>query len=254
MLIDHFPSWMTDGLFSQMDWAPWAGEVDPHALDMEYFGNRSGCRECSPLVDKMVNQNGYIISPENSRRLTNIIRALYGENWGRLWTAIKVEYNPLENYSMTETRKLTGKDVTKEEIERAGIIDTDTTSNVDEDSTVGEITSEGNGGGTSGVVPLNGSNPVTIANSTATSSTSNTAQTNTGNTVTVQNSVTDTTDNETRDGSIDRTEDIETTRSGNIGVTTSQQMLDSEFELRKRNYFDYVFTCVDEVLTIPYWR
>lgn len=254
MLIDHFPSWMTDGLFSQMDWAPWADEVDPHALDMEYFGNRSGCRESSPLVDKMTNQNGLIISPENTRRLTNIIRALYGENWARLWTAIKVEYNPLENYSMKETRKLKGKDTRKDEIERTGTIDIDTTTNDDVESKVGAITSEGNGSGTSGVIPLNGSEPVTITNNTANSSTSNTEQTNTSNTVTVQNSLTDTTDNETHDGSLERNEDIETNRSGNIGVTTSQQMLESEYELRKRNYFDYVFTCVDEVLTIPYWR
>lgn len=254
MLIDHFPSWMTDGIFSQMDWAPWADEVDPHALDMEYFGNRSGCRECSPIVDKMTNQNGLIISAENTRRLTNIIRALYGENWARLWTAIKVEYNPLENYSMKETRELTGKDIRSEEIDRTSATKTAGTTNNDEESKVGEITSEGNGSGTSGVVPLNGSDPVTIANSTATSSTTNSQQTNNSNTVTVQSSTVDITDKDVHEGSFDRTEDIETTRSGNIGVTTSQQMLESEYELRKRNYFDYIFTCVDEVLTIPYWR
>ena len=41
------------------------------------------------------------------------------------------------------------------------------------------------------------------------------------------------------------------TRKGNIGVTTSQQMLESEYELRKRHFFEQVFADIDKALTIP---
>lgn len=41
------------------------------------------------------------------------------------------------------------------------------------------------------------------------------------------------------------------TRRGNIGVTTSQQMLESEYELRKRHFFEQVFADIDKALTIP---
>lgn len=40
------------------------------------------------------------------------------------------------------------------------------------------------------------------------------------------------------------------TRSGNIGVTTSQQMLESEYELRKKHYFNAVFSDLDNFLTL----
>lgn len=47
------------------------------------------------------------------------------------------------------------------------------------------------------------------------------------------------------------TRNYELTRSGNIGVTTSQQMIESERKLRMWNFFDMVvFPDVDRVLTI----
>lgn len=42
-------------------------------------------------------------------------------------------------------------------------------------------------------------------------------------------------------------------RHGNIGVTTSQQMLQSEIELRRTHYFDIIMSDVDSILTIPFW-
>lgn len=40
------------------------------------------------------------------------------------------------------------------------------------------------------------------------------------------------------------------TRSGNIGVTTSQQMLESELELRKYDFFKMMFKDIDKVLCL----
>lgn len=41
------------------------------------------------------------------------------------------------------------------------------------------------------------------------------------------------------------------TRSGNIGVTTTQQMAESEIEYRRHLYFEMVFTDIDKLLTLP---
>lgn len=37
-------------------------------------------------------------------------------------------------------------------------------------------------------------------------------------------------------------------RSGNIGVTTSQQMIESEIELRKKNFYDIMYNDIDSIL------
>ena len=41
------------------------------------------------------------------------------------------------------------------------------------------------------------------------------------------------------------------TRSGNIGVTTTQQMAESEIEYRRHLYFEMVFSDIDKLLTLP---
>lgn len=45
----------------------------------------------------------------------------------------------------------------------------------------------------------------------------------------------------------------ELTRSGNIGVTTSQQMIESEFNLRKKNLLDLIYKNIDSILFIDYY-
>lgn len=52
----------------------------------------------------------------------------------------------------------------------------------------------------------------------------------------------------------DRGTDRRLTRSGNIGVTTSQQMLQSERDIWLWDFFKTVYNNVNEVLTIPYYK
>ena len=47
------------------------------------------------------------------------------------------------------------------------------------------------------------------------------------------------------------THDHTLTRSGNIGVTTSQQMLESERQILLWDFFDTVFNDIDKILTCP---
>lgn len=45
----------------------------------------------------------------------------------------------------------------------------------------------------------------------------------------------------------------ELTREGNIGVTTSQQMIESEIALRKKNLLDIIYKDIDSVLFMSYY-
>ena len=63
------------------------------------------------------------------------------------------------------------------------------------------------------------------------------------------------------DGSIDTTKTTtggktnnELTRSGNIGVTTSQQMIESEYNLRKKNLLNLIYRDIDSILFIDYYN
>ena len=46
----------------------------------------------------------------------------------------------------------------------------------------------------------------------------------------------------------------ELTRSGNIGVTTSQQMLESELQLRKYNFYEELYKDVNSVATLSIYN
>ena len=60
------------------------------------------------------------------------------------------------------------------------------------------------------------------------------------------------TDSETQSGTFEHeTEyDTDTRISGNIGVTTTQQMIEQELLLREHNFYDRVFADIDKVLTL----
>ena len=62
----------------------------------------------------------------------------------------------------------------------------------------------------------------------------------------------DTTDNTTYNSTIKETdsESHSLHRHGNIGVTTSQRMIESEIVLRKKNFFEIVFSDIDRLLTL----
>lgn len=236
-LIAHFPSWMTDGIFHYLqEWAPWKDDesVSPVALDTEYLGNRSGDRSVSPLVKRLTwFKDDVILTDGDKLNLANIIRMKYQNDWQRLWDAIHVEYNPLENYSA-------------EEIHTPGVTTT-VRSNMDV-----VATSKANAKSTnqykneSSVKGFGAAEFKPVTQSSGDGSTEQLEANNTGSTT--QKADADKNYTETSHTGTDVM-----TRKGNIGVTTSQQMLESEYELRKRHYFDYVMECVDEVLTIPYW-
>lgn len=174
----------TDGIFhriQRLGFFQWLTEKMAGDLDTEYLYLRSGDKSISPLLEHT-----------SLDKTASIIVSKFGDKWNRLYdTFITKVYNPIENYSMTETEKTNSK--------------------------VKVISS-----GTAGTYGFNSDSSVP----TGESSTETTSEGNA--------------DDNNR----------ELTRSGNIGVTTSQQMLESEIELRKWNFTDMLYQDVDSICTL----
>lgn len=213
-LIDVWDGWLTGGgVFSVLEdlegvSIPWADDGLAPFLDAEYYGNISGDKPISPLLEKMV--EGDVMTDLEKSFVAATIVSLCNTNWSKEWATLAAQYNPIENYSMTEE--------------------------MTDDQTVSEYgkihTREDN---------LKDASKTAVYgfNSSEASDTGSGETTRTG-------SVTD------RDSGEDtHTRNYTLTRSGNIGVTTSQQMLQSERDLWKWNFFrDVVFPDLDKVLTL----
>ena len=274
-LNELFPDWSTGkGVFSALGSldVPWKGSVDSIFLDMEYHGNRSGCKGVSPLLVKL--QDDKILTDEQVLNVAKTIFTMFRVSWQKEWDALTLEYQPIENYRMVEEMKdddtifKYGKMVTSKEDSTHDKTGSDTTSLNKNDARTLDRTTTGTGeqdtsqDTTNNIYGFNSAEAVNTGGQAQTQkATDNQSGTQndkeTVDSISDGKTVYDTTDTDTRNSSVtDSGEDSTThsytlTRSGNIGVTTSQQMLKSEFELWLWNYFyDVVFPAVDKVLTV----
>lgn len=192
----------------------WLSQGIADTLDQEYYLNHSGDKNVSPLVEKLLTLTGVNMV----QKVANIIINKFEDKWTRLYNAfIDGDYEPLENYSMEEvetpniTRDITEKQKTK--------IETETTDDKTENEVYG----------------FNSATPVPSGDS------------NHNGTITVSGD-----ENENKITKQDKeTGTRSLTRHGNIGVTTSQQMLESEIKLRENFlFFNMLFKDVDSVMTL----
>jgi hypothetical protein len=195
-----FPNWMTTGIFSKLSNydVPWKNTVESKTLDIAYHGGYSGNKIISPLLENMLTDGS--LSDDSANMIAMSIVAICGTNWSKLWDTLNFEYNPIENYSMTETETATGESTNK-------------------------------------------------GTATATS-TGNNATYGFNSTDAVNADKSDGTNTETTENAVANLNNRELTRSGNIGVTTSQQMIQSERDLWNWYFYDIVFKDVDNMLTL----
>lgn len=255
-LNEVIPDWdIGYGIFSALQTCdvPWAEEDIASSLDLAYHGNWSGDKIISPLVRKYM--EGDTLTTAELSALARTAFVLYGPSWVREYQTLLAQYDPIENYSMTETMTNDqtvdsyGKTSTRTDNLSHGISGTETrTPNLTETTTPNLTTTAGNtihGFNSTDGVPSTGSEQTATGTNTVTS---------TGTEGTSHSSTeTDTGTSGVVDGGQDtHTRNYRLTRSGNIGVTTSQQMLQSERDLWMWSYFEkIVFPDLDRVLTIP---
>lgn len=223
----------TLGIFTylQLKHVPWQSMDIAQSLNRFYYGNHSGDKIVSPIIDKMLstNDNG-ILSTEQVMQLSDMLYNMYSDKWVKLWEVRNYEFDPGENYNMVENEKTDyGKTSTRtDNLQQAhGGTDTTTPANTttEEDTVYG-------------------------FNSVSGSPADKRVTTNGGTIQTGYNSTIGNTGTQTyADGGQDRRE---LTRHGNIGVTTTSQMLTEVINLWQWNFFkDVVFRDLDSLLTIP---
>lgn len=199
---------------------------------------------------------------------SKIIHARYFPNWLRLAQAFYSEYNPIENYSMEEERtpNLTTTEEGKEQASKDNsLVNTGTTKNTGTIKNDSSLKSTANNSENTSnihlVSPFNSpseyvnndkndivvSSDNTINNTGSTTQTDNTTKTDDYTTTGTESNNVDT------NRTIKATGTEKLTRSGNIGVTTSQQMIESEISLRKLDIINIIYEDIDKVITIPYY-
>lgn len=236
---------------------PWKDDNIDGYLDLYYHNNHSGNKITSPLIDSFIYDGQ--IPTESKEDLASIIFALYGVTWVRMWNIYTSEYEPLQNYDMTEhmssgdtieygKSETRTDDLTQErtdDLTHERTVDlTDTERPLTEKTTdkkvfafnsVGEdgepfdkiIESEG------------GTNTIEHDGTDTVTDTGTETQTNTG------------TQKLEQEGEDTKEHEHTLTRFGNIGVTTTQQMAQQELDLWKWNFFkNVIFPNIDGVLTI----
>lgn len=264
---------------------PWLDKAS--LLDIEYIGNHSGDKTVSPLIDKFIEDNSvltnpFILTSDQRIVLADILLTKYRNKWSRLYAVESAEYNPIENYSMVEEEtpdisrrrqvsndyeerdvKSFDRDITREERATDDFSETDTTT-TKTDYTVSTDTETA-----SDIYGFNSNSPVPSNEANGNSTVHTTGAENDNVVTTGREKVGGMISTETADGDANKETNVHTqagyveetetgtrelTRSGNIGVTTSQQMLESEIALWEWNFYETVFNDVDSVLTIPVYQ
>lgn len=253
ILRDVFSGWESGtGLFSflatqaTMPWAS-AENVDNSVLDIAYFGNHSGGKFCAPLVKLLINDDGVV--PDAARiTLAKILISKYLTNWNNLWETNVAVYSPIHNYDMYEERDLATTDdnveTTDGELSRTGT----------EGLTHGMVETTQHGRTEDNVNYKYGLNTTEYQQNRSDENVSTeggtTTTTDSGTDTTTRNLV-DSTDQTVKEDN-EGTEHEETHRYGNIGVTTTQKLLQEERNLWLWNFFDEVFNDLDKELALAF--
>lgn len=253
ILRDVFSGWESGtGLFSFLaaqTTMPWANaeNVDNSVLDIAYFGNHSGGKFCAPLVKLLIGEDGVI--PSAARvTIAKILISKYLSNWNHLWETNVVVYSPIHNYDMHEERDLATTDdnveTTDGELSRTGT----------EGLTHGMVESTQHGRTEDNVNYKYGLNTTEYQQNRSDENVSTeggtTTTTDSGTDTTTRNLVDSTDQTVTEDN--EGTEHEETHRYGNIGVTTTQKLLQEERNLWLWNFFDEVFNDLDKELALAF--
>lgn len=223
-LSDCFPTGTFTGFLASMTDAPWASgdyaasSDDIERLDVLYVFQHSGDKYVVPLMKMFLDENGKL-TETSLPEAADMALALWKKKWTALWDVANAEYDPIENYRMEEHEETvpTGTEST-----------TDAMTGTDTTRTQGTAA---NNETANAVYGFNSTDPVPASVSSQKSDFS--AGTTFGHTNTETKTFTNRKD--TRD----------LTRSGNIGVTTSQQMLQSSIELARWNFWLQVFEDLD---------
>lgn len=230
ILRDVFNGWNTgSGIFNylaQITDLPWKDveTVDNTVLDIAYFGNHSGAKFCAPIVKLSIDADTGFVTEAARVTIAKILISKYLQNWKHLWETNVAVYTPIHNYDMTESRNL----ITADSMSENG------NSNGQDVTAHGRTQTEmdyryGLNTDTDDPKPSDKMHTTEGGNTTNTSANSD-----------ARNRVNAGEEQETMH------------RAGNIGVTTTQKLIQEERDLWLWNFFDQVFNDLDRELALMF--
>lgn len=253
---------------------------DVVSLNIGYYYNHSGNKLISELVSNELGDDTTLTNDANYN-IARLIVLACKTNWDKLYNSLTIDYSPIENVDETYTETITDKGTnTDSGTDNHLYGGNDTVTNSGTDSTqaggtdkttnTGTVTdSNENKDGTSETINgIAGYNSEDYSKDTKSTTTVNQTITDTrtdnldesttyGRTDTRTLDTKQTTDyNNTDNESISLTHSKDNTtttnrrRHGNIGVTTNQQMIEAEIELRKKYFIDMMYRDCDRFLTL----
>ena len=113
------------GFLAAMSDAPWAEETNLADLDDMYVLQHSGEKYVVPMMNALLTDGKLTQAAIN--KAAAYAFAIYGINWARLWEVLQAEYNPIENYNMTEEKTETPSGKETETTSHTGFDTTETT-------------------------------------------------------------------------------------------------------------------------------
>lgn len=281
---DVFPDWIKapldlglGGIFralSDMN-VPWevyeqSGHTISWQLDMIYHGEHSGQKFVSPMVYPYLNDDGELTTT-TAGYVAAAIAFKFREKWSHLWDLYHIQYSPLANYHMEETRE---RDATSDtdsttvrtpNLREATDVDDSSMTELDrtDETTHGHVVTTGIQRAESGQANkfgFNSSEAVPVSTETGTVTETDT-ETHSGKDTTVVNSsesvTRDATDVKTTTGSdtveedsgvVDHEEET-TTKEGNL-FKAPYEMLQGDRAFWMDDYFSIVFADIDSVLCL----
>lgn len=261
-------SWLDNGIFKQLEQydTPWKSYIDGNTLDLDYYGNRSGNKMVSSLIEKLIVDD--TISAANQEKIAKLVWFKYGNQWTKAWEAVIENYDPLNNYIMDkeeivdETLKTDKSKTTTKETTEGGTNTKKNTGTVQTQETEDSDSMSENEYDSNTDNDIYGFNSADASNADKSHTVQNNTSTNNSN-VESNSIVTDnrTEVNERDLSSTDNIEDvidgtdkkdsvITTKHKGLSGNATPQSMLEGEVRFRfDYNFFNSIFRDVDKILT-----
>ena len=225
------PTLLTDGAFFKHLTILSDLNLSAVQLGTKYYF-RSGEKTVNDLVEHYTS-NG-VVNEAGVTALGSLIDGYYKDDWERIYSALTAEYNPIENYDRNE-------------------LTTNANTGLDTDVYGEQLNTKGSQTNTRGAEDITDTHSIAPYNSSTLSTDDQNHR------VTVQVSDTDgqridTAGTHTDTHTKGTTLTISGRVHGNVGVTTNQQMISAELELRRNNMVRRILEDIDIFLTLKIYE
>lgn len=277
-LIDAFPTLLTTGAFMTSLSVFSREDISLSAVNagIAYALQHSGQKKVSSYVEHYLDDDG-TVTTDGITSIGALLEQYYGTNWNKLLDAFIAEYNPIENYNKVEewsdtksgSDTLTDDIATKQDTHLYGskqntnqygqeqltdLLGQDQVTHVQGARHGTDVTEKyaEDGGYANDTRVTRDQNLVTDTDTTAQRTDTHTKATHTDTLTegTHTDTFTEGSHKDTHETEYDSSVSHEGHVSGNIGTMSTQDMIQQEWSLRSKDFFNKMFNDIDEFLCV----